>query len=455
MTMPDIQFTSTADGMSIAYGSTGGGDPLVMTPGWVSHLELAWTGNAGAFNERLARSHRIIQFDGRGTGLSDRKVDDISVEARLRDLEAVVEQLNLDTFALFGVSQWSPVAMLYASRHPEKVSKLLLYAPFCSGFVGDKRDELAQALLSLIRAEWGVGARTTMGFIHPDADREHQEASLEFLRKASSGDVAARLLEEGMFNVDVCGIVPALQMPSLVMHRRDDNAIRWENGRQVASLLPNVRFVPLEGDHHLPEDGDSGAVLRAIEDFLGVETPSTDTPPASPAARYADAPVTLLFTDIEGSTTLTERLGDARAQELLRDHDSIVRQALNARGGSEIKHTGDGIMASFPSASGALEAAIAMQRSLAQRNEEQPDEAILVRIGLNSGEPVRDGDDLFGTSVQLARRICDKAAPGQILASNVVRELVAGKGFLFADLGETALRGFEDPIRVYEVRWSE
>ena len=455
MTMPDIQFTNTTDGLTIAYASTGEGDPLVITPEWVSHLELAWIGHAGAFNERLARSHRIIQFDGRGTGLSDRNVDDISVEARLQDLEAVVEQLGLDTFALLGMSQWSPVAMLYASRHPEKVAKLLLYAPFCRGFVGDKGDELAQALLGLIRAEWGVGARTTMGFIHPDADKKHQEENLEFLRKSSSGDIAARLLEEGMFHVDVCDVVPELRMPSLVMHRRDDNAVRWENGRKVASLLPNVKFVPLEGDHHLPEDGDAEAVLRVIEDFLGVETPSSDPKPARTAASYANAPVTLLFTDIEGSTTLTERLGDAKAQELLRDHNLIVRQALSARGGTEVKHTGDGIMASFPSASGALEAAINMQRSLTKRNEEQPDEAILVRIGLNSGEPVRDGDDLFGTSVQLARRICDQATPGQILASNVVRELVAGKGFLFADLGETALRGFEDPIRVYEVRWSE
>ena len=211
----------------------------------------------------------------------------------------------------------------------------------------------------------------------------------------------------------------------------------------------------LEGDHHLPEDGDSEAILRVIEDFLGVEKPASGTPPAPATQSYADAPVTLLFTDIEGSTTLTDRLGDAKAQELLRDHNRIVRQALSARGGSEVKHTGDGIMASFPSASGALDAAISMQRLLAKRNEEQPDEAVQVRIGLNSGEPVREGDDLFGTSVQLARRICDTAAPGQILASNVVRELVAGKGFLFADLGESAMRGFEDPIRVYEVRWSE
>ena len=173
------------------------------------------------------------------------------------------------------------------------------------------------------------------------------------------------------------------------------------------------------------------------------------------AAGPSGARVGLLFTDIEGATVLTGRMGDAGAQELLRAHNDIVRQALATHGGSEVKHTGDGIMASYPSASSALDSAVQIQRSLAKRNEEKPDEAIHVRIGINAGEPVREQDDLFGTAVQVARRICDQAEPGQILVSNVVRELVAGKGFLFADMGETALRGFEDPTRVYAVRWTE
>ena len=165
--------------------------------------------------------------------------------------------------------------------------------------------------------------------------------------------------------------------------------------------------------------------------------------------------MTILFTDMVGSTALTGRLGDDQAQELLRDHDTIVREALQTRGGNEIKHTGDGIMASFASASGGLDCAVAIQRALAQRNEERPEAPIHVRIGLNVGEPVRERGDLFGTAVQLARRICDQAEADQILVSNVVRELVAGKGFLFADQGETALRGFEDPVRLFEVRWTE
>jgi adenylate cyclase len=158
-----------------------------------------------------------------------------------------------------------------------------------------------------------------------------------------------------------------------------------------------------------------------------------------------------MFTDLAGSTALTQRLGDAKAQELVRAHNAIVREALAAQGGSEIKHTGDGIMASFPTASAAIESAVAIQRGVAARD----DENLQVYIGLNAGEPVAEESDLFGTSVQLARRICDHAEAGQILVSNVVRELAAGKGFLFADIGEVIPKGFEEPVRLYEVRWRD
>jgi adenylate cyclase len=165
--------------------------------------------------------------------------------------------------------------------------------------------------------------------------------------------------------------------------------------------------------------------------------------------------VTVLFTDMKSSTALTQLLGDAKAQELLRAHNTIVRDALELHGGTEIKHTGDGIMAAFPFASRALDCAVAIQLAVAARAEQQPEAPLAVRIGLNAGEPVAEEEDLFGASVQLARRICDDAEAGQVVASNVVRELAAGKGFLFTDRGETSLRGFEDPVRLYEVRWRE
>ena len=155
--------------------------------------------------------------------------------------------------------------------------------------------------------------------------------------------------------------------------------------------------------------------------------------------------------DIEGSTALTQRSGDVEAQEIVRTHNTIVREALNAHGGSEIKHTGDGIMASFPLASSALKCAVTMQRSVAASAEQ----ALRVRIGLNAGEPVAEEADLFGAAVQLARRICDQAEPGQILVSDVVRGLTTGKGFLSADSGQVALKGFEEPVRLHEVPWQE
>ncbi len=164
---------------------------------------------------------------------------------------------------------------------------------------------------------------------------------------------------------------------------------------------------------------------------------------------------TILFTDMASSTTLADRLGDAGAQEVRRAHNDIVRAALSANDGNEIKHTGDGIMASFSTASSALEAAIAIQRGVVEHKEAQPDSPLAVYVGLNAGEPIAEDDDLFGTSINLAARICDHAEPGQIVASNVVRELAAGKDFLFSDLGETELRGFEDPVKLWELRWQD
>ncbi len=156
---------------------------------------------------------------------------------------------------------------------------------------------------------------------------------------------------------------------------------------------------------------------------------------------------------MQSSTALTQQLGDAGAQEVRRAHNDIVRAALSASGGYEIKHTGDGIMASFSTASSALDAAIAIQRGVAAHKEANPGSPLAVYVGLNAGEPIAEDDDLFGTSINLAARICDHAVAGQILAADVVRQLTAGKQFLFADLGETELRGFEDPVKLWELRW--
>ena len=192
------------------------------------------------------------------------------------------------------------------------------------------------------------------------------------------------------------------------------------------------------------------AVLAAIDEILGEgEEAATDAEPPEPGAFR-----TVLFTDVEGSTALTNRLGDAKARELLRQHERMVRQALKAHGGSEVKTMGDGFMASFSSATKALECAIAIQRGFAQHNE-SADEPIKVRVGLNAGEPIAEDDDLFGTAVNRAARITAAAKGGEILVANVVRELAEGKDILFADRGEANLKGFDESVRLFEVSWRE
>jgi class 3 adenylate cyclase len=269
------------------------------------------------------------------------------------------------------------------------------------------------------------------------------------IRESVTPEFMAEMVIPAMNKFDVTPLLAQVRSPTLVLHRRQYR-LPVDVARGLASGIPDARLVLLEGESGAPYLGDMEAVLAAIDEFLGEgeKTMAGAEPPAAGAFR------TVLFTDVEGSTSLTQRLGDAKARELLREHERITREALRAYGGSEIKTMGDGFMASFSSATTALECAISMQRAFAEHNE-SAEEPIRVRIGLNAGEPIAEDDDLFGTAVILAARIAARAEGGEILASDVVRQLVAGKGFLFSDRGDVVLRGFEDPARLYEVRWRE
>jgi class 3 adenylate cyclase len=245
---------------------------------------------------------------------------------------------------------------------------------------------------------------------------------------------------------DLSHLLAKVSVPTLVIHRRGDQ-VPFAGGRELASKIPGARFIPLEGNNHLPSTHDEAMELvTPILEFLGYPGEQ------SAQATNETVPVTLLFTDIEGSTLLTQRLGDEGAQTVLREHNQMVRRALDTYNGKEIKHTGDGIMASFFSASRAVGCALCIQRTFVDRNATNPEDAVRVRIGLNAGEPIAEGGDFFGTSVQLARRICDRAEPGQILVSDVVRQLVAGKGFTFEHVGPEMLKGFHEPTVLYKVR---
>ena len=438
-----IRFCTTSDGVSIAYATAGEGPPLVLASGWISHLKFEWEHpDSRALWQELAKNHMLVRFDKRGTGLSDWENRDYTVEARVRDLEAVVDKLRLERFALMGWSEGGWTAAVYAAQHPEKVSNLVIYG---SWHKAPWSREQVEPVLSLIRSDWGMASAALASLFVPSGDPSWLKFFTEWQRVAASAETAAQMLEADL-TIDVTPWLEKIRAPTLILHRRDERVSPFRQAQEMAALIPDARLEPLDGDIHTIWWGDTKAILDAIDSFLreGEAEPVGEAPTPSGL-------VTILFTDMEGSTALTQRLGDAGAQELLRSHNSIVREALKAQDGAEIKHTGDGIMASFATASKALACATAIQTAFVERNE-TAEEPINVRIGLNAGEPVAEDEDLFGTAVQLAARVCSHAQPGQVLASNVVRELSAGKGFLFSDQGDVVLRGFEDPVRLYEVR---
>jgi len=443
---PQIRFCTSADGTRIAYATLGEGPALVLVPPWGANLERDCEHpDCNAFLQRLSRGRLYVTFDRRGVGASQWEVDNFSLEAQVADVVAVVDHLKLERFDLWGHLDGAAISVAYAAQNPQRLSRLVLWAVYPCG-VEIVRPGAARGLVELIRGNWSLARRTIADTVFPSGPIELQRWFSESFRQAMSAEVAAKCVEF-LATVDVRPFLPRVTVPTLVFHRRGDRNAPIVAGRAAAALIPDARFVALQGDINHPYLGDT-SFLETMTQFLDEGRVQEPTAEALAAGAFR----TVLFTDVEGSTALTQRLGDARAQEVLRTHNTIVRDALKAHSGSETKHTGDGIMASFTSATRALESAIAMQRAFAAHNE-SAEEPIRVRVGLNAGEPVAEEKDLFGTAVQLAARICAHAEPGQILASDVVQQLAAGKGFVFADKGEATLKGFDKPVRLYEVTW--
>ena len=446
----EIRFCTTSDGVRIAYSTVGEGSPLLWAYSWVTHLEVDWSNPASRkFLESLAKNHLLIRFDKRGTGLSDRDVTDISRSAMLLDIEAVIAAVGVDRFALIGESESGPTAIEYAVRNPSKISHLILYGSFHKSHAPE---EVLRPLIALIRSQWGMGSAALAAVFVRSGEPTKAAFFTDLQKRAVSGEMAARMLEENV-GLDITHLLSEVRSPTLVVHRRDDRTVPVKRGREMAALIPGAQLVTLDGNEHPPYWGDTRKVLEVIAEFLGDDLQYDETDTVQGPLKA------VLFTDVAGSTGLTERLGDEKARQFLREHERITREALNAHGGSEVKTMGDGFMASFGSAQKALKCAISLQQAFAARNE-SAGEPIAVRIGLNAGEPIAEDDpdgrgDLFGTSVNLAARICGRAEPGQIVVADVVRQLAAGKQFLFADLGETELRGFEDPVKLWELRWQE
>ncbi len=451
MDEPQIQYATTQDGVSIAWSATGEGLPFVIPPPALpfSHLQLEmqipeWR----HWYEHLADHMHIVRYDPRGSGLSDHNVADRTLNAEVGDLEAVIDATGLDKVALFGLFHTGPIVIEYAARHPERVSHLILWCSFARAADTRRDPQTQDALDKLLEVDWTLFTETMAHTLFGWAEGAAAHRFAEYMRASTEPD-ACRASWVAHSQWDVSDRLKDVKAPTLVIHRRQFPGVDIRLARELAAGIPDAKLAIVDGASLSPYVGDVEGPLRLMDDFLGVGGRSRVTHPRTTAGGSFR---TIMFTDIEESTATTQRLGDAGAQQILRIHNQAVRDALHEHAGTEVKHTGDGIMASFTSATDAVSCAIDIQRAITERAGEAP---MQVRIGLNAGEPVIEGNDLFGTAVQLASRVCTRAEPQQILVTDVIRQLLAGKGFLFADRGETDLRGFEDPVRLYEVRWRE
>lgn len=447
MDPPPIRYALTADNVSIAYFDAGAGYPFLHLPYPMNHLQLQWeNADFRLWHEALASRYRLVAYDGRGQGLSDRDVPDFSLDAMIGDVEAVVEAAGLERFALF-VGFALPLALGYAARHPERVSHLVLWCPVQrQGGPREAPHSLSEAHMLLAGIDWDLYVETLAFWLGYDDDAAG-EAMRELLREGVDPD-AYREIMRGTGQMDIMSLVSQIKAPSLVIQPRQGRMTDLAGARRLVAGLPEARLAVLEGVKSIPADGLLQPTLDAIDRFI-------DPAPKRPAPRAASAALhTILFTDIEESTLLTDRLGDARARDVLRVHERLTRAELEAHGGAEVKSLGDGFMASFPSASAALDCAIGLQRSFADYNA-TAETSLRVRAGINAGEPIAEDEDLFGTAVIVAARVAAQAAGGEILITDVVRQLLAGKDYLFNDRGLAPLKGFEDPVHLFEVPWRD
>ncbi len=450
---PHIQYAQTEDGVNIAHWAMGDGPPLVADVGQWSHIQREWDiPERRAWFERAAEKHTFIRFDHRGSGLSDRNVDDVSLEAYQRDIDAVLDDMGLTQAALFATGTGQRAGITYAATRPERISHLVIWQ---STPVDGSQPPVLRMLSELRDVDWEFYTDAMVLWMQGWSAGDASPRIGAFFRDAVSADVA-KAVDTAQGFLDVTPELEKLQMPTLLVYRPGARSFSEEMPRQTAARIRRVRTVFLDGSTHAWYVPDSDKLMSAIENFLAGRPP--DEAAAAQAiglqALVADVHI-VLFTDIESSSALSQRLDDAKAHAVRRLHNEIVRAALAAHRGTEVKHTGDGIMAAFGMASSALDCAIEIQRAVEVHVKEDPATPLAVYIGLNAGEPIAEEDDLFGTSVDLAARICSHAEPGQILASDVVRQLVAGKRFMFSAVEGAELHGFADPLRLWEIRWRD
>jgi class 3 adenylate cyclase len=375
---------------------------------------------------------------------------DLSLQAQVGDLDAVIDRLQVQSVDLWGTDDGCALTVAWSAREPDRVSHLVLWGAYAR--TKGSSDPVVRALIDVARGNWPLARRSFADLNFPSGPEEQRAWFADYHRRSFSPDATARFLEFSA-DADLREDLQRVAAPTLVLHRRGDRVVALRAARSAAGLLRDGSLRVLDGDIHVPYFGDT-SYLADVEAFLD------DRPPLELPSADTSGLRTILFTDVVGHTEIMQQLGDARGREVLRASEQMTRDALRQHRGTEIKSMGDGFMASFTSVSGAVECAIALQRQVARWNagahgSASPEMPLSIRIGLNVGEPIEEDGDFFGSTVILASRIAGNAAGGEILIPEPVRHLLAGKAFTFSDRGEFAPKGFDDAVRLYEVHWQE
>jgi pimeloyl-ACP methyl ester carboxylesterase len=427
---PRTQYTKSGN-VSIAYQISGDGPTdLVLAAGWLSNLEYAWENpDFARFLTRLASFSRLIRFDKRGMGMSDRDVDASTLEERVDDIRAVMDAASAPKAALLGVSEGGYMSVLFAATHPERVTALILYGCYAKGswapdYPWGRTREMQEAALAALEEGWGGPFKLESGAPSVAKDEAARSWLGAYLRYSASLS-AAKANSSLSYLIDVREILPTIQSPTLVLHRRGDRWVSLSEGQYLAEHIPNAKMVELPGDDHIPFWGDQERLIEEIQEFL------TGTRVGSPTERVL---VTVLVTDIVGSTEKAAAIGDSKWRDLLHLHDSAVRRELRNFGGQEINTTGDGFVLAFSGPTRAIQCAQAIRRDLESLG-------LAVRAALHTGECERRSGELSGLAVHIASRILGKAPSNGILVSNTVKDLVVGSGLKFQDCGKYSLKG--------------
>jgi class 3 adenylate cyclase/pimeloyl-ACP methyl ester carboxylesterase len=425
--LPTTRYAVSGE-VNIAYQTMGDGPiDIVLVPGIVSHVEfLHEFSEYTAFLRRLSKFARVVTFDKRGQGLSDRVSGAPALEERMDDLRAIMDAIGSQRAALLGVSEGSAMSALFAATYPERVSQLILYGGFARNADLSGSGSSTKKVLPRPK-DWGKGG--LMNAVNPSR-AENQEAVNQFAKferlSASPGAYKAIVLLNML--IDVRAILPTVRVPTLVLHRRNDALVPVKWGRDLAAQIPGAKFIEYPGSSdHLYFSGDVEGMLGDIEEFITGHRESS-------SADLERVLATVLFTDIVDSTRSAAEMGDQTWRRLLDSHDELAKQMIEKHRGTFIKSTGDGILATFDGPGRAVRCALAFEKASKQFG-------LPLRAGLHTGEIEIRGRDIGGIAVHAAARVMAQSNADEVLVSRVVTDLVAGAGLKFSDRGSYELKG--------------